>query len=69
MSEKLYCPIKKYVTEDRLKILIQNCVCYLCTEAWGGSTGREEQIELLKEEIGFTDKELSDLNLEEYLAK
>lgn len=62
MTEKeLKCPVKI----DRLLVLLQNTITYLNTEVMMMNLTKDERVDILKEEIGFTDEEIEQLEIKE----
>ena len=62
MTEKeLKCPVKR----DRLLVLLQNTITYLNTEVMMMNLAKDERVDILKEEIGFTDEEIEQLEIKE----
>lgn len=62
MTEKeLKCPVKR----DRLLVLLQNTITYLNTEVMMMNLTKDERVDILKEEIGFTDEEIEQLEIKE----
>lgn len=56
------------ITVERIKILLFNALVYLNTESMDPMT-MDETTNFLKEEIGFTDEELKELNVLEEVYK
>lgn len=56
------------MSEERLKILIENLIKLLDTELMEPLI-LEEKINILKKEIGFTDEEIKELNIVEECLK
>lgn len=61
MKDNLKCPV---ISAERLKTLMYNLVTFMNTEIIPHMT-LEEKLELLKDEIGFTDEEIESLKLVE----
>lgn len=62
MTEKeLKCPVKR----DRLQVLLQNTIIYLNTNVMMMNLTVDERVDILKEEIGFTDEEIEQLEIKE----
>lgn len=57
--KKLNCPV---VSTTRLKTLLFNSITFLNTE-YIQFLSTEEKLDILKEEIGFTDEEIEKLNI------
>lgn len=57
--KKLNCPV---VSTTRLKTLLFNSITFLNTE-YIQFLSTEEKLNILKEEIGFTDEEIEKLNM------
>ena len=60
-KKELKCPVKR----DRLLVLLQNTITYLNTEVMMMNLTKDERVDILKEEIGFTDEEIEQLEIKE----
>lgn len=61
IEKELKCPVKR----DRLLVLLQNTITYLNTEVMMMNLTKDERVDILKEEIGFTDEEIEQLEIKE----
>lgn len=61
MNEKKICPVTK-IKEERLTVLLYNTITIL-NEMTLTDMSQEEKINFMKNEIGFTDRELEKLEI------